>query len=127
MENTGTSYPPRQTLSPDVADGLRQGLVESHLTYTAAAQLAGISHGYLHHLTHGVRCPSNMVAGALISTLNLGPYAVGALLQQAAEGRGKDRQQSSDLGVDVKPAPSLAAVVHQERPRKTPKSPSLEG
>ena len=95
MANMRTSYPPRQTLSPGTAQALLTALRESQLSYRQAASRIGISSGYLHGLTHGTRCPSREVAVGLIDALVIPEPAAADLLAEAAEGRGKDRQENA--------------------------------
>lgn len=85
MENMKGIYPPRLTLSPDVAEALRRGLSESQLSYREAAREIGISPGYLHALVHGRRCPRRPVARALIVVLRLDEEDAHALMQEAVD------------------------------------------
>ena len=93
MENSTTHgehprrriYPPRQTLPPSVARSLRRALDESQLSYRKAASEIGISHGYLHSLVHGTRCPSKAVARSLVAALPLGWDEGQALMREAVE------------------------------------------
>ena len=80
-------YPPRQTLSLDVAKSLKRALVESQLSYRSAARAIGISHGYLHLLVHGSRCPSKAIARSLVGVLPLTEDEGRALLAEAVERR----------------------------------------
>ena len=67
------------------------------MSYRAAAREIGISHGYLHGLVHGTRCPSRRVAEALIEGLPLGWEDAQALLDRAVADGSRRRSQQIEL------------------------------
>lgn len=80
----------RHYLSAEVAAGLRSARLRLGLSYRAAAQRAGLQHGYLCELEHSNRCPSVTVARVLIDALRLDAAVAARLLQEARPDAGRD-------------------------------------
>lgn len=85
-ERSPRSYRARHLLSQTVACSLKRALAESQLSYRSAAAEIGITHGYLHALVKGARCPSRTVARGLARVLPLGPAETLALMAEAVDG-----------------------------------------
>ena len=62
---------PQRHLDPRLADAIRSGKEGSGLSWRGLAAETGISHSYLHHLSHGRRVPSRRTAEVLIYALRL--------------------------------------------------------
>lgn len=86
-----TTYPPRHTLPPDVANALRSARLDRRLSLRAAARRVGIPHGYLCALEQGKRCPSLAVAQDLVDGLQLKGDLAERLLRVALPDKGRSR------------------------------------
>jgi len=81
----------RHTLPAPVAVSLFCGRLRQRLTIREAADLIGISHGYLYYLERGLRAPSVSVARSVARVLLPDrPRAAEALLAASAPGAGRD-------------------------------------
>lgn len=84
-------HPGRHTLPAPVAVSLFCGRIRQRLTIREAADLIGISHGYLYLLETGQRAPSESVARDLARVLLPDrPRAAEALLAASVPGAGRD-------------------------------------
>lgn len=80
----------RHTLPADLATALRETRRRRGLGLRATARSVGISHGYLHFLENGSRCPSVRVAELLIDTIRLDPQPAMRVRAAARPKVGKD-------------------------------------
>jgi transcriptional regulator with XRE-family HTH domain len=85
----GNAWPPRRTLPPAIADGLRVARHAQRLSFRAAAERVGILPGYLCLIEQGKRCPSVAVAEDLIAGLRLDPELAEQLRAVAVPDKGR--------------------------------------
>lgn len=89
--------PGRHTLPAPVAVSLFCGRIRQRLTIREAADLIGISHGYLYLLETGQRAPSESVARDLARVLLADrPADAEKLLAAAVPGAGRDWKPAAD-------------------------------
>jgi DNA-binding XRE family transcriptional regulator len=81
----------RRILPPDVASTLQRAREAHWLTQAEAARSAQVDRSYLSRLERGTRCPSLVVARALIEALNLEPAVANRLLEIARTDAGRSR------------------------------------
>lgn len=62
---------PQRHLDARLADAIKAGKEATGLSWRGLAARTGISHSYLHHLSHGRRVPSRRTAEVLIYALGL--------------------------------------------------------
>lgn len=80
----------RHTPTPGFGPVLRRARKARGWTYRAAAKHIGIATGYLCELEHGRRCPSETVAGLLVSVLGLGGADAALVWSEAVPDVGRD-------------------------------------
>jgi ribosome-binding protein aMBF1 (putative translation factor) len=84
-------YPPRQTLSADLAAALWRARAESGLTNRRLSQLVGIDPSYVSKIVRGSRRPSLVVAERLVEFLPLSEGEKEALFDCAVRDAGRSR------------------------------------
>jgi DNA-binding XRE family transcriptional regulator len=82
-------FPPRRTVSPQVAEMLAAARRGRGLSIRQAAGLIGCAPGTVVHLEKGRRAPSLITARAVIAAYRLGPDAAALLLADAVHDAGK--------------------------------------
>jgi transcriptional regulator with XRE-family HTH domain len=79
----------RHALAPELAAALRRARKARFRTVGAAARAAGMSRSHLSRMENGTRCPSTVIAWALIDRLGLEPGLALELLAVARPDAGR--------------------------------------